>query len=333
MSLLTAIVISNAGGKKLAMSTTTRHQRDQSRSQRVTALRKHRVVDLFAGVGGMSLGFELAGFDVVAGYDNWERAVEVYASNFDHDAHLMDLTDTDRAIEHVARYSPKVVIGGPPCQDFSSAGKRRERSNAFLTECFARIAIDSEPAAIVMENVPRAQSSFAYQQARNLIAAVGYDIDEIVLDASLCGVPQLRKRFFSIALRDGDARIVTEHLASNMGMVSMSVADYLKDEIDTEFYYRHPRNYSRRAIYSVFEPSATIRGVNRPIPPNYPGHHLDAAPLEEARPLTTHERSRLQTFPEEWNWIGTKTDVELMIGNAVPVELARFVAEGLKVAL
>lgn len=333
MSLLTAIVISDAGGKKLAMSTTARHQRDQSRSQRVTALRKHRVVDLFAGVGGMSLGFELAGFDVVAGYDNWERAVEVYASNFDHDAHLMDLTDTDGAIEHVARYSPKVVIGGPPCQDFSSAGKRRERSNAFLTECFARIAIDSEPEAIVMENVPRAQSSFAYHQARNLIAAVGYDIDEIVLDASLCGVPQLRKRFFSIALRDRDARIVTEHLSSNMGLVSMSVADYLKDEIDTEFYYRHPRNYSRRAIYSVFEPSATIRGVNRPIPPNYPGHHLDAAPLESARPLTTHERSRIQTFPEDWNWTGTKTDVELMIGNAVPVELARFVAEGLKVGL
>ena len=158
-------------------------------------------------------------------------------------------------------------------------------------------------------------------------------MDEIVLDASLCGVPQLRKRFFSIALRDGDARMVAEHLASNMGLVSLSVADYLKDEIDTEFYYRHPRNYSRRAIYSIFEPSATIRGVNRPIPPNYPGHYLDAASLEDARPLTTYERSRIQTFPEDWQWIGMKTDVELMIGNAVPVELARYVAEGLKVVL
>ncbi len=314
------------------MSTSTRVPHDQSRSQRRVTLGKRRVVDLFAGVGGLSLGFQLAGFDVVAAYDNWERAVNVYSSNFDHDVHLMDLTDTDSAIRHVEDYSPKVVIGGPPCQDFSSAGKRRERSNAYLTECFARIAIASEPEAIVMENVPRAQSSYAYQRARDLIE-VDYDVDEIVLDASLCGVPQLRKRFFSIALRDGDARMVTEHLASNMGLVSMSVADYLKGEIDTEFYYRHPRNYSRRAIYSIFEPSATIRGVNRPIPPNYPGHHLDAAPLEDARPLTTHERSRLQTFPEDWEWIGTKTDVELMIGNAVPVELARFVAEGLKVAL
>ena len=314
------------------MSTITFASQEEIRSQPTNGLARRRVVDLFAGVGGLSRGFELAGFDVVAAYDKWQRAVDVYSSNFSHDVHLMDLTNTDDAIRHVADYSPDVVIGGPPCQDFSSAGKRRERSNAYLTECFARIAIASEPEAIVMENVPRARSSYAYQRARDLIE-VDYDVDEIVLDASLCGVPQLRKRFFSIAVRDGDARRVTEHLASNMGLVSMSVADYLEDEIDTEYYYRHPRNYSRRAIYSIFEPSATIRGVNRPIPPNYPGHHLDAASLEDARPLTTYERSRIQTFPPDWRWIGTKTDVELMIGNAVPVELARFVADGLKTVL
>ena len=315
------------------MIATFTDQHNETQSQTANGWGQFKVVDLFAGVGGLSMGFQLAGFNVVAGYDNWERAIGVYSSNLDHDAHLLDLTDTDTAIRHVARYTPDVVIGGPPCQDFSSAGKRQERSNAYLTECFARIAIDSDPLAIVMENVPRARSSYAYEQARNLIDDVGYSIDEIVLDASLCGVPQLRKRFFSIALRDDDARIVTDRLASNMGMTSMSVADYLRDEIDTEFYYRHPRNYSRRAIYSIFEPSATIRGVNRPIPPNYPGHHLDAASLEFARPLTTYERSRIQTFPTDWEWAGTKTDIETMIGNAVPVELARFVAEGLKVAL
>ena len=326
------MVSSKSGRINLLMNLSTLDTHSEIRSQAPEGFGECRVVDLFAGVGGLSLGFQLAGFDVVAAYDNWDRAVNVYSSNFDHDVHLIDLTDTAGAIKHVAGYSPNVVIGGPPCQDFSSAGKRRERSNAYLTECFARIAIASEPAAIVMENVPRAQSSYAYQQARNLLE-VDYDVDEIVLDASLCGVPQLRKRFFSIALRDGDAKSVTKHLASNMGLVSLSVADYLKDEIDTKFYYRHPRNYSRRAIYSIFEPSATIRGVNRPIPPNYPGHHLDAASLEEARPLSTYERSRIQTFPPDWQWTGTKTDVELMIGNAVPIELARFVAEGLKVVL
>ena len=315
------------------MRTPTSVSQFSTESRQLEGASSGGVVDLFSGVGGLSLGFQLAGYDLVAAYDNWDRAINVYSSNLEHDTHEIDLTDTDAAIRHVRNYSPDVVIGGPPCQDFSSAGKGENAGNAYLTECFARIAIASEPSAIVMENVPRARASFAYHQARELISAVGYDVDEIVLDASLCGVPQLRKRFFSIGLRDGNARFVTDYLASKMGMVSLSVAEYMKDEIDTEFYYRHPRNYSRRAIYSIFEPSATIRGVNRPIPPNYPGHHLDAASIEDARPLTTHERSRIQTFPADWQWIGTKTDVELMIGNAVPVELARFVAEGLKVAL
>ena len=83
-------------------------------------------------------------------------------------------------------------------------------------------------------------------------------------------------------------------------------------------------------MYSLKEPSATIRGVNRPIPPNYSAHPSDAAPVSEARPLTTRERSRIQTFPSDWVWPVTKRDVEQMIGNAVPVALAKFVAEGVK---
>ncbi|MXY44061.1 MAG: DNA (cytosine-5-)-methyltransferase [Dehalococcoidia bacterium] len=292
-----------------------------------------RVVDLFAGVGGLSRGFQLAGFDVVGAYEKWDRAARVYSSNFDHDVHLFDLSNVEESIEHVSDYTPDIVVGGPPCQDFSSAGKRRERDNADLTERFAMIAVASQPSAIVMENVPRVESSDAYRRARSIFETHSYNVAELILDASLCGVPQKRKRFFSVALRDGDAQRVKDNLRSNVDNFPMTVVDYMGDEIDTEFYYRHPRNYSRRAIYSIFEPSATIRGVNRPIPPSYPGHPLDAAPLEMARPLLTSERSRIQTFPSDWHWTGSKTDVELMIGNAVPAELARFVANGLKVSL
>ncbi len=69
-----------------------------------------------------------------------------------------------------------------------------------------------------------------------------------------------------------------------------------------------------------------MRGVNRPVPPNYPGHCGDTTSKEEVRPLTTLERARIQTFPRSFKWSGTKTDVEQMIGNAVPVKLAEFVA-------
>ena len=289
-----------------------------------------RTVDLFAGVGGLSLGFIQAGFNVVAAYDNWDRAIDVYGMNFRHPAFKLDLSETERAIDSVEKHEPQVVIGGPPCQDFSSAGKRIERGNASLTESFAEIAVAVQPQLIVMENVARARASQAYRNARDLIAKHGYGITECTLDASLCGVPQRRKRFFAIAVRGKPDGLLDNYLSSALASDALTVREYLGEEIDTSFYYRHPRNYSRRAVYSLEEPSATIRGVNRPIPPNYPGHPLDAAPVSRARPLTTKERSRIQTFPPDWIWSGTKTDVEQMIGNAVPVALAKFVAQGVR---
>lgn len=289
-----------------------------------------RTVDLFAGVGGLSLGFVQAGFDIVAAYDNWDRAVDVYSMNFRHAVYNLDLSETSQAIEAVARHEPQVVIGGPPCQDFSSAGKRLERGNASLTESFAEIAVAVRPKLIVMENVVRARASQAYSNARDLISKHGYGITECTLDASLCGVPQRRKRFFAIAIRGKPDGHLDRYFATAIASDALTVGEYLGEEIDTRYYYRHPRNYSRRAVYSLEEPSATIRGVNRPIPPNYPGHPLDAAPVSSARPLTTKERSRIQTFPPDWIWSGTKTNVEQMIGNAVPVALAKFVAEGVR---
>lgn len=105
------------------------------------------------------------------------------------------------------------------------------------------------------------------------------------------------------------------------------MAQYCGDAITTQYYYRHPRNYSRRAIYSIHEPSPTIRGVNRPIPQGYKGHPADAiADLTQVRPLTTRERSLIQTFPPTFHLIGTKSHLEQMIGNAVPVKLAEYVA-------
>lgn len=73
----------------------------------------------------------------------------------------------------------------------------------------------------------------------------------------------------------------------------------------------------------------TIRGVDRPIPSGYKGHHLDSAPVSMSRPLTPKERSYIQTFPREFNFFGGKSDMNTMIGNAVPVNLAKFVGEAL----
>jgi DNA (cytosine-5)-methyltransferase 1 len=109
----------------------------------------------------------------------------------------------------------------------------------------------------------------------------------------------------------------------------MTVRDHLGDTLHTQFYYMHPRSYSRRAVFTIDEPSATIRGVNRPIPQGYKKHHGDKADVIDGkvRALTTKERSYIQTFPKNFVLDGNKTDVEQAIGNAVPVKLATFVAK------
>jgi DNA (cytosine-5)-methyltransferase 1 len=110
----------------------------------------------------------------------------------------------------------------------------------------------------------------------------------------------------------------------------LTVRAYLGDELDVTHYYRHPRSYARRAVYSVDEPAPTMRGTNRPVAPGYRRHPLDAADPSATRALTTHERSRIQTFPKNWRWTGRKLEIDQMIGNAVPVVLAQFVADAIQ---
>lgn len=289
-----------------------------------------RTVDLFSGCGGMSKGFENAGFDIVAAFEYWKIAAQCYRNNFKHDVVEADLSDSEVAVDLIRNYAPELIIGGPPCQDFSHAGKRVEAGRASLTGSFADIIAAILPPYFVMENVDRAQKSNAYAYARETFKSNGYGLTEVVLNASRCGVPQKRKRFFCIgALGQPDdfAKTIIEKKISDN---ETTLRDFFGETLDFEFYYRHPRNYSRRGIFSIDEPAPTMRGVNRPVPKGYPGHPNDPCTLnEQIRALTTLERALIQTFPADFKWQGNKTDMEQMIGNAVPVKLAEFVAQSL----
>ena len=107
----------------------------------------------------------------------------------------------------------------------------------------------------------------------------------------------------------------------------MTVRDYFGEDLDFEHYYNPPRSYARRGVFSVDEPAPTIRGVNRPVPPGYESHRGDTAPISEVRALSSRERARIQTFPDWFEFVGARTNVEQLIGNAVPVNLGAFVAE------
>jgi DNA (cytosine-5)-methyltransferase 1 len=290
-----------------------------------------KTVDLFAGCGGMSLGFQNAGYDIVGAFELWDIAANCYEQNFKHPLFREDLSDTERATALVRELCADVIIGGPPCQDFSHAGKRIERGRAELTEAYAKIVTDIKPRHFVMENVERAQKSNAYAAARGIFKRNGYGLTEVVLDASLCGVPQKRKRFFCIGSLGQEDGFLSGHIANQLSKRETTLRDYFGSSLDFEYYYRHPRNYSRRGIYSIDEPAPTVRGMNRPVPPGYPGHPNDACAVNPSlRTMTTLERALVQTFPANFKWVGSKTDTEQMIGNAVPVKLAEFVAKALR---
>ncbi|MCI1735610.1 MAG: DNA cytosine methyltransferase [Bacilli bacterium] len=287
--------------------------------------KKIRVVDLFSGCGGMSLGFQEAGFDVVAAYDNWDPAIEVYKRNFDHPIIKKDLFDADSASD-IAKHKPEIIIGGPPCQDFSIAGKRHIGKRANLTLRFAEIVSEIKPAVFVMENVYNIEKMPILPKAIAVLQNAGYQIEKTVLDASYCGAPQKRHRFIMIGYLKAPSKTVVSVMKERFSKKAMTVRDYLGDSLGTEFYYMHPRSYKRRAVFSVDEPASTIRGVNRPMPENYHFHPADKCKdKSQIRSLTSKERSLIQTFPQDFVFEGNKSDVEQMIGNAVPVELAHFV--------
>jgi DNA (cytosine-5)-methyltransferase 1 len=291
------------------------------------------IVDLFAGCGGLSLGLEQSGHRILAAYDNWDPALAVYRENFpEHTVIKQDLSDVHGSVKSIKKRKPDVIAGGPPCQDFSSAGTRNHSgARADLTYRYAEIVCEITPKFFVMENVERIRKSQVLLDVVQQLTKVGYGLTAVILDASYCGAPQARLRFFLIGHKGAPHQFLLGHLEQNLSPEPMTMRDYFGDRLGIDYYYRHPRNYNRRGIYGLDEPSATIRGVNRPIPPGYEMSVNDppGVCLEQVRPLTTGERAQVQTFPESFRFLGPKTAQEQMIGNAVPVALGAFVGKAL----
>lgn len=293
------------------------------------AKNNYRLIDLFAGCGGMSLGFQNAGFEVIAAYDFWQAAIDIYKENFQHPIYKVDLSQKEIS-EELAAANPDIIIGGPPCQDFSIAGKREfEGKRANLTLIYSNIISAVKPRWFVMENVYNIEKSPVFAQAVSNFRKAGYGITKRIWDASYMGVPQMRKRYFVIGKLGAPDDFLMPSLLKGLTEKRMTVRQYLKDSpLDTEYYYMHPRSYARRSIFSIDEPSATIRGVNRPIPSGYQFHPADKTrDINLVRSLTSKERSYLQTFPAEFIFVGAKTDIEQAIGNAVPVKMAEYIAK------
>jgi DNA (cytosine-5)-methyltransferase 1 len=285
-----------------------------------------RVIDLFCGAGGLSIGFEKAGYDVILAIDNMDAAVSHYNKNIEPVAKNIDISEMDKS----ELPDCEGIIGGPPCQGFSLAGKRDpndERSS--LVYDFVEAVEKKQPKFFLMENVTGLKSSEKQSALRELFNDAGYEIRVKELQADNFGVPQTRERLFFFGVR--------EDLNKDMDQLDSVLNDLRRDggslkkalpNFEKPFFYRHPYSYGRRAVYPVEDPYPTVRTVHRPMPSTYEFHENDATEdPEKVRHLSEEELALIQTFPEDYEWEGTKKTIRTLIGNAVPTELGRSVAE------
>lgn len=342
------------------------------------------VVDLFSGAGGLSLGFERAGFQTIFAVDNNLAAVETFRHNLGGTVSCADLA---AGISIPRR--PTVIVGGPPCQGFSSAGMRRtsdERNT--LVAVFAQIVARTRPEAFVFENVEGFLTSARGRRVFDLLQPLleaGYQIHLRKVNAANFGIPQHRKRVLAIgglgfkptfpepshsAFGAPGSQLAGSHLpptktvAETIGQLpspanrppgnptdhycgqlsgdrlrvvsALRPGQTMKDLPDR---YWH-QSYRRRAFRRVKDgtPSAKRGGPPaglRRLRSDEPGKAITGGcssefvhPIEN-RLLTLRECARLQTFPDDFVFCGTKAERALLIGNAVPPLLARVVAQQL----
>ena len=162
---------------------------------------KPTVIDLFAGVGGLSLGFEMEGFDILLANEFDQSIATAYKENHKSTNVVVgDITSLDLSKvfgEYVNKID--VVIGGPPCQGFSQKGKRKTINDErnFLFKHYVEVVKFVKPKYFVMENVPNlltAEKGFFLNEIKGLFKGYGYSIRYGVLNAADYGVPQNRRR-------------------------------------------------------------------------------------------------------------------------------------------
>jgi len=194
-----------------------------------------KYLDLFCGIGGLTIGLERAGLCSVGGLDNWKDAGATYEHNLpDHRCMIADVATVDtREIERELSIQNKtidIIVGGPPCQGFSTIGKRTSSDpRNRLWEHYVELVDDMRPAYILIENVEGLLVMEKGQVVKRIIegfGAIGYRMKVQLLRAVDFGVPQLRKRIFFLGWLDG---LIEPHYPKPWSHPYITVADAISD--------------------------------------------------------------------------------------------------------
>ncbi len=341
---------------------------------------RNKVIDLFCGCGGLSLGFEMAGFDVPYAIDVWSKAIETY--NYNHKgnpAHCLDIHElTNEKLRALNKDNDIVgVIGGPPCQGFSKVGTRDindPRNHLYLEYC--RVVKEISPDFFVIENVSGLLTLCNGMFKNDIIkrfGELGYHVEFKVVCAADYGVPQNRHRVFFIGMKNRQFEFPKkqDQAVTSKEAISDLLPLDLNDGLDEMHGYAiDPQNdyqkLLRGQLTEVANHQITVHtqqtidiikmvpdgGTIYDIPDEYwnvrkyrkgfermpsfkPCHTIDTGHRNyfhycENRIPTARENARLQSFPDSYVFLGTKTDQYKQIGNAVPPILAYNIAKAIK---
>ena len=340
-------------------------------------MKNYNAIDLFSGAGGLSYGFECAGFNILLGIDNDEKALETFELNHKNAKSICgDITEVSYLEDIKPIIGDKkidVIIGGPPCQGMSLSGPRKfddPRNKLYLS--YIRLVEEIRPDAFVIENVPGLVGLFKRQIKDSIIEKftdLGYSIQYKILCAADYGVPQNRKRVIFVGTKKGSfsypepsdeivtcemalsdlpplidtlgeeemaymcdpqndyqrlmrerSETVHNHIAANHSekvktIISLVPAGGNYKDLPEE--YRNTRNF--HVAWTRFpdsKPAPTIDTGHR--------HHFH---YKYNRVPTVRECARIQSFPDDFIFLGNKTQQFRQVGNAVPPIMAQRIAE------
>lgn len=320
-----------------------------------------RVGDLFCGAGGFSQGVEQLGWDTVWGVDFNKQAVETWEANHSGVGLCGDVTDESVREKIISEFSDvDVLIGGPPCKDFSKSNRVIDKGRNNLVLVFMDYVALLEPDAFIIENVRQLETQ--YDDILESVYEIGekyeYSVSHRTLNAADYGVPQNRVRTFIIGVREGNseanfpcpthgvkspsktspvgAKDALDEIANPDDTSSLNITSKYADALPeippglNYSYYTerlgHPEpKFEWRSRFSDFlykaNPDEPVRTIKaKPGASSGPFHW-------DNRRFSIEEQAALQSFSPEFEWPVARTTAQELVGNAVPPKLGRVVGD------
>ena len=305
-----------------------------------------KIGSLFAGIGGIDLAFEQAGFEIAWANEIDAAACKTYRHNFPK----TKLVEADiRNLDAKALEKVDILTAGFPCQSFSiiaqnpkRLGVKDDRGKLFFEMC--RILKDKQPKCFIAENVKgllTANQKSAFPLILEEFTNSGYDVKYMVLNAANFGVPQKRERVIMVGFRK-DLNIDFSFPAQTIKDEKLyePLKKVIENSVDEKYYF------SEKAVAGMMKKREKMnkgRAQDIEKPCNTVGAHLAKVSLNSTDPVlfngnryrrfTPREVARIQSFPEQFSLVGTEAAQYRALGNAIPPVMIWYVANKVKNSL